>query len=91
MPLTLAHQAPLFMVFSRQEYWSVLPFPSPEDLANPGTEPMSAALQAVSCIAGRLFTTEQPFGCQLNGLDETLKELRNLRKVREEASHKRKK
>ena len=34
-------QAPLSMGFSRQEYWSVFPFPTPEDLPNPGTEPAS--------------------------------------------------
>jgi len=34
--------------FPRQEYWSGLPFPSPEDLLNPGIEPVSPALQAVS-------------------------------------------
>ena len=38
MPWTAAHQAPLSMEFSRQEYWSGLPFPSPGDLLNPGTE-----------------------------------------------------
>ena len=38
---TVAHQAPLSMGFSRQEYWSGLPFPSPEDLPKPGIEPMS--------------------------------------------------
>ena len=38
-PWTVAHQAPLSMEFSRQEYWSGLPFPPPEDLADPGTEP----------------------------------------------------
>ena len=37
-----APQAPLSMVFSRQEYWSGLPFPSPGDLPNPGSEPRSA-------------------------------------------------
>ena len=36
------------MGFSRQEYWSVLPFPSPEDLPNPGTEPGSSAFHADS-------------------------------------------
>ena len=41
-----AHQAPLSMGFSRQEYWSGLPFPSPGDLPNPGIEPRSPALQA---------------------------------------------
>ena len=47
-PWTVAHQAPLSMGFSRQEYWSGLPFPSPEDLLNPGVEPGSPALQADS-------------------------------------------
>ena len=45
-PWTVAYQAPLSMEFSRQEYWSGLPFPSPEDLPNPGIEPGSPALQA---------------------------------------------
>ena len=40
------HQAPSSMGFSRQEYWSGLPFPSPGDLPNPGTKPRSSALQA---------------------------------------------
>ena len=45
-PWTVARQAPLSMEFSRQEYWSGLPFPSPGDLPNPGIEPGSPALQA---------------------------------------------
>ena len=45
-PWTVARQDPLSMVFSRQEYWSGLPFPSPGDLPNPGIEPGSPALQA---------------------------------------------
>ena len=45
-PWTVSHQAPLPMGFSRQEYWSGLPFPSPGDLPNPGIEPRSPALQA---------------------------------------------
>ena len=45
-PRTLAYQAPLSMGFSRQEYWSGLPFPSPGGLLNPGTEARSPALQA---------------------------------------------
>ena len=44
-------QAPLFMGFSRQEYWSGLPFPSPGDLPDPGMEPGSPALQADSLPA----------------------------------------
>ena len=44
-PQTVAHQAPLSMRFSRQEYWSGLSFPSPEDLPNLGIKPGSPALQ----------------------------------------------
>ena len=43
---TVAHQAPLSMGFSRQEYWSGLPFPFPGDLPDPGIELRSLALQA---------------------------------------------
>ena len=50
-PWTVAYQAPRSMGFSRQEYWSGLPFPSPEDLHNPGIKPTQ-----VSCIADRRFT-----------------------------------
>ena len=45
---TVAHQAPLSMGFSRQEYWSGLPFPSLGNLPNPGIEPGSPALQTDS-------------------------------------------
>ena len=45
-PWTVACQGPLSMGFSRQEYWSGLPFPSPGDLPNPGIERRSPALQA---------------------------------------------
>ena len=47
-PWTTAHQAPLSMRFSRQEYWNGLPFPSPGVLPNPGLESRSPALQADS-------------------------------------------
>ena len=50
IPWTEAHQAPLSMEFSRPEYWSGLPFPSPGDLPNPGIEPGSLNM------AGRIFT-----------------------------------
>ena len=53
-PWTVALQAPLSMGFSRQEYYSGLPFPSPRDLPDPGIELVSPAL------AGRFFTTEPP-------------------------------
>ena len=46
VPWTVAHQVPLSLEFSHQEYWSGLPFPSPGDLPNPGIEPASPAWQA---------------------------------------------
>ena len=46
-PWTVAYQASLSVEFSRQEYWSGLPFPSPEDLPDPRIEPRSLALQAI--------------------------------------------
>ena len=51
---TVARQAPLSMGFSKQEYWSGLPFPSPGDLPDLGIEPASPAL------AGGFFTAEPP-------------------------------
>ena len=48
IPQTVACQAPLSLGFSRQEYWSVLPFLSSEDLPDPGIEPGSHELQADS-------------------------------------------
>ena len=48
IPWTVACHTTLSMGFSTQEYWSGLPFPSPEDLPNPGIEPGSPALQADS-------------------------------------------
>ena len=50
----IAGQAPLSMGFYRQEYWSVLPFPSSGDLPNPGIEPTSLMSPG---LAGRFFTT----------------------------------
>ena len=51
---TVAHQAPLPMGFSRQEYWSGLSFPPPGDLPDPGIKPASPVL------TGGFFTTEPP-------------------------------
>ena len=51
---TVAHQAPLSMGFSRQDYWSGLPFPSPWDLSDLEIEPMSLT---PSALAGRFFIT----------------------------------
>ena len=53
-PWTVAHQAPLSVGWSGQEYWSGLPFPSPGDLPNPGTEPTSLMSPA---LAGGFYTT----------------------------------
>ena len=49
-PWTEAHQTPLSMGFSRQEYWSKLPFPYSGDLSNPGIESQCPALQADSLL-----------------------------------------
>ena len=49
----VAHQDPLFIEFSRQEYWSVLPFATPKRLPHPGTKPVSLEFPA---LAGGLFT-----------------------------------
>ena len=51
---TVAHQAPLFMGFSRKEYWSGLPFPFPRDLADSGIK--CASLMSLA-LAGGFFTT----------------------------------
>ena len=73
MPWTVNHKVPLFLGLSRQEYWSGLPYPSPEDPPDPETEPMSLMSPApagrffitsvtwVSCTAGRFFTPKQQF------------------------------
>ena len=50
-PWTVAHQAPPFMGFSRQEYWSGLPFPSPGELPYPGIKPGSPTLQADALLS----------------------------------------
>ena len=64
--LIVACQAPLSMGFSRQEYWSGLPFPSLRHLSNPGVEPVSPTLQADS------LPSEQP-GKSMTNLDSILK------------------
>ena len=53
-PWTVPRQAPMFMEFSRQEYWRGFPFPTPENLPDAGIEPMSLVSPA---WAGRFFTT----------------------------------
>ena len=56
-PWTIAHQVPLSVEFSKQEYWSGLLFPIPGDLPNPGIKSMSLASPS---LAGGFFTTEPP-------------------------------
>ena len=76
-PWTKACQAPMFMEFSRQEYWSGLPFPSPGDLPDPGIEPTSPMSLV---LVGRSFTTSAtwevtyykswPQFCNVNSVSE---------------------
>ena len=61
-PMTVALQVSLSMGFSRQEYWSGLPFPPPGDLPDPGIEPMSLMSPA---LAGRFFTTSTTWEAHL--------------------------
>ena len=56
-PWTVAHQAPMCMEFSRKEYWSGLPFPTPRSLPDPGIKFLSLASPV---LAGGFFTTESP-------------------------------
>ena len=56
-PRTVAHQTPLFMEFSRQEYWSGLPFPAPEDPPNLGIKPTFLEFPA---LAGGFLITASP-------------------------------
>ena len=61
IPWAIACWTPPSMGFPRQEYWSGLPFPTPEDLPDPGIEPWFQAVSSVSpALAGRFFTTAPP-------------------------------
>ena len=86
-PWTVAHWAPLSMGFSRQDYWSGLPCPSPGDQPDPGIEPGSLALQWGSLplhrmgrpvcslfhVKNRLMTTRaRASGCVLNGIGKRM-------------------
>ena len=72
-PWTVAYQDSLSMGFSRQEYWSGLPFPSPGDLPDPGIEPRSPTLEADTLTSeperattkGTRIQKEQGTGCRL--------------------------
>ena len=61
-PWTVARQAPLSMGFSRQEYWSGLSFPPPEDLPNPGIKLMPPALGGGSLLMSHLGSPRHPIG-----------------------------
>ena len=65
MPWTVTCQAPLSMGFSRQGYWSGLPFPSPGDLLDSGIEPRSPALQ-VDSVSTELWGKPHPFLTPIN-------------------------
>ena len=74
-PWTVAYQAPPSMGFSRQEYWSGLPFPSPGDLPNPGIKPGSPAFQADAFTSeppGKPSTHKMLRECTLRGHEEIL-------------------
>ena len=80
IPWTVAHQAPLSMGFSRQEYWSGLPFPPPGDLPDPGIELASLLSPA---LAGRFFTTSTTHnrGLKYNLISVPLRNFKNEQKL----------
>ena len=65
IPWSVAHQAPLSIVFPRQEDWSSLPFPTPGNLPDPGIEPKSPESPALS---GGFFTTSATWEAQELGV-----------------------
>ena len=73
---TVAHQAPPSMGFSRQEYWSGLPFPSPGDLSDPGIEPRSPTLQADALTSA---PPGKPLNTRIQSLRKPPIETRNFR------------
>ena len=75
-PWTVAHQAFPSMGFSRQEYWSGLPFPSPGDLLGPGIEPRSPILQADALT---LAPPGKPLNTRIQSLRKPPRETRNFR------------
>ena len=75
----IAHQAPLSMRFSRQEYWSGLPFPSPRHLLDPGIKPAPAS----PALSGRFFTAE-PLGKLIKTRIRAEKEIKGIQIGKEE-------
>ena len=68
-PWTVAPQAPMFMGFSRQEYWIGLPRPSPGDLPDPGIEPTSLVSHA---LVGGFFTTSVTWEAQGTSVHDSI-------------------
>ena len=86
-PWTVACQAPLSMRFSRQEYWSGLPFPSPGDLPDPGIEPRSPELQADSFpteLQGKPNTLLTVNQTNLHKMEKSLKKILAEKEWRED-------
>ena len=79
-PWTVAHQAPVSLGFSRQEYWSGLPFPLPGDLPDPGTERAPLLSPA---LAGRFFTasTTHSRGLKYNLMSVPPRNFKNEQKL----------
>ena len=74
-PWTVACQAPLSMVFSRQEYWSGLPFPTPEDLPNSGIEPVSPVALAMQ-VYSLLLSQSSHYFSQFSSVTQSCLTLR---------------
>ena len=74
-PWTVAYQASPSMGFSRQEYWSGLPFPSPGDLPDPGIKPRSPTLEA-DALTSEPLMTQQSHGWAYTSRKPELKETR---------------
>ena len=90
-PWTVAHQAPLSMGFSREEYWSVLPFPPQRNLANPGIKPRSLAslaLQTDSLLLSRYdMLSMVKYGWLVGFLGQAVKMRREVELPQISASH----
>ena len=74
-PWTVARQDPVSMGFSRQEYWSGLPFPPPGDLPDPWVQDLSVKSPA---LAGAFFTTSATWEAQIVGSDKHLFKVQTL-------------
>ena len=73
-PWTAAHQAPLSMEFSRQEYWSGLPFPTPGTLPDPEIEPRSPASPALQADSLPAEPSGKPSNVKCNQIIKTHKD-----------------